>query len=504
MPPLTLGTGWGPSGITVNWSLAMPIVVVVVTALVAMMTDVFSRHKEYVWLVTVVGLILAMFSCVRLWGNGLPATFAPTNAPASGQLIADNYALLLDILFLAAGTLTAFVSHAWLEQRKLMHGEYYILMLFAISGMMLMVQATELITIFVALETFSICLYVLSAFARARKRSAEAGLKYLLLGAFSSAFFLYGIALIYGALGTTNLNEIAAALAVPAGSAPIGGWSLPVGIGLLLVGLGFKVGAVPFHVWTPDVYQGAPTPVTGFMSVATKAAAFGAMGRILLFAFSTQQATWQPLVASMALATMIVGNFVAVRQTNVKRLLAYSSIAHAGYLLVGIVASDTVGVLYYLLTYSVMNLGAFAVVAAVGRQGKDYDTLDDFAGLYRRNPGLAIAMSIFMFSLAGIPPAIGFFAKFFLFATAVERGYTFLVIVAVLASAVSAYYYLRVVVAMWMREADPSARRAHVAPGIAMVVALCAILTAAVFLSPNRLMNDAPESRLIGTSVQTP
>lgn len=504
MPHLMPGAGWGPSGITINWAMAMPIVVVVVAALAAMMTDAFSKHKEYTWLVTVAGLIVAMFACVRIWGNGVPATFAPTNAPGSGQLVADNYALILDMLFLAAGTLTAFVSHAWLEQRKLMHGEYYVLLLFAISGMMLMVQATELITIFVALETFSISLYVLSAFARARKRSAEAGLKYLLLGAFSSAFFLYGIALIYGALGTTNLNEIATVLAAPSSVVPFASYSLPVGIGLLLVGLGFKVAAVPFHVWTPDVYEGAPTPITGFMSVATKAAAFGVMGRILLFAFPTEQGSWQPIVTSMALATMIVGNFVAIWQTNVKRLLAYSSIAHAGYLLVGIVAGDTVGVLYYLLTYSAMNLGAFAVVAAVSRQGKEFDTLDDFAGLYRRNPGLAIAMSIFMFSLAGIPPFIGFFAKFFMFTVAVERGLTSLVVVAVLASAVSAYYYLRVVVAMWMREPDPNAKRAHVAPGIAMVVALCAILTAAAFIAPNRLMSNATESRLPPAAATTP
>ena len=485
---------WSAPGIAINWTIAFPIAIVVVTAMVAMMTDAFSKRKEYTALVTMGGLVIALLACLRLWGNGLPATFAPTDAPIAGQLIADNYALFLCMLFLSVGLATAWISHTWLSQRNLMHGEYYVLMLFAISGMMLMVQATELITLFVALEAFSISLYVLSAFARSKKRSAEAGLKYLLLGAFSSAFLLYGIALIYGATGTTNLNVIADALAQPGALAALGPYMLPVGIGLMLVGLGFKVGAVPFHVWTPDVYEGAPTPVTAFMSVATKAAAFGAMGRILLFAFPAASQSWQPLVASMALATMIVGNFVAVCQNNVKRMLAYSSIAHAGYLLIGIVANDTPGILFYLLCYAVMNFGAFSVVAAMSRQGHDYDTIEDFNGLHRRNPGLALAMSIFMFSLAGIPPAVGFYGKFLLFAHAVERGYTGLVVVGVLTSAVSAWYYLRVVVAIWMRESETGARKLHVAPGIALVIAACAFITVFAFLAPSRMINAATDA----------
>jgi NADH-quinone oxidoreductase subunit N len=485
---------WSAPGISVNWGITIPIAIVVLTAMGAMMTDAFSKRKEYTALVTIGGLVVALFACLRLWGNGFHATFAPIDAPIAGQLIADNYALFLCMLFVSVGLATAWISHTWLAQRNLMHGEYYVLMLFAISGMMLMVQATELITLFVGLETFSISLYVLSAFARSKKRSEEAGLKYLLLGAFSSAFLLYGIAFIYGAMGTTNLNVIADTLAQPGALAAVGPYMLPAGIGLMLVGLGFKVAAVPFHLWTPDVYEGAPTPVTAFMSVATKAAAFGAMGRILLFAFPTASQSWQPLVASMALATMIVGNFVAVCQNNVKRMLAYSSIAHAGYVLIGIVAGDLPGILFYLLCYAVMNFGAFSVVAAMSRQGRDYDTFEDYNGLHHRNPGLALAMSVFMFSLAGIPPAVGFYGKFYLFAHAVERGYTGLVVVGVLTSVVSAWYYLRVVVAMWMREGEPGSRKLHVAPGIAIVVAACALFTVFAFLAPSRMIDAANDA----------
>ncbi|HEY3267470.1 MAG TPA: NADH-quinone oxidoreductase subunit N [Armatimonadota bacterium] len=474
-------SGWTPANIDVNWLLATPITILVLAGLVAMMVDAFSKKKAYVAGVALAGIAASMFACFRLWDTpaALAMSFGLKGDAATSQLTADNYALLLSLIILAAGALTVIMSLDYLKGQRLMRGEYFILLLFAMSAMILMVQATELITIFLALEAFSVSLYVLSAFARKRKRSAEAGLKYLLLGAFSSAFLLYGIALIYGTLGTTNLLEINRALA---SASTVGGdlsrYLLPAGIGMLLVGLGFKVAAVPFHLWTPDVYEGAPTPITAFMSVATKAAAFGVMGRVLLFAFPSARPEWEPIVVAMAIATMVVGNVVAITQNNVKRLLAYSSIAHAGYLLIAIVANDSVSLLYYLMGYAVMNIGAFAVVAHLAHDGREFSDISDFRGLAHRNPLVAVAMTIFMFSLAGIPFSIGFNAKFVLFLNAVGREYTGLVILAVLASAVSAFYYLRVVVAMWMREHDGQTAQApaRMAPGIGAVVTLCAIL----------------------------
>ncbi len=510
MDPTPLG------GVDINWLVALPLVVVVVTALVAMMADAFSENKTIAEGVTAVGLALAIVACLRLWQTDLDPTFARASLPATGQMVADRYAMFLCILFCAAGLLTVLTSRSYLQRQGLFHAEYHILMLFAIAGMMLMVQATELITLFVALETFSIALYVLSAFARTRKRSSEAGLKYLLLGAFSSAFLLFGIAFVYGATGTTNLMQIQVQLGLFSQGSLVGAdptlmrYALPAGIGLILVGLGFKVAAVPFHIWTPDVYEGAPTPVTAFMSVATKAAAFGALGRILLTSFSGLQDLWGPMVGALAVATMILGNFVAVWQTNIKRLLAYSSIAHAGYLLVALVGQhpglpgvvgDTTGMLYYLMSYTAMNFGAFAVVAYLGRQRQEYTHLDDFRGLAHRNLPVAIAMSVFMFSLAGVPPFVGFFGKWVLFVNAVERGQTALVVVGVLTSVVSAYYYLKVVVNMWMRAPEPHIRPWKLAPGNALVIGLCAFVTIAAGIVVNPFLSAAENAQMRETPI---
>lgn len=491
-----------PLGMDVNWALAWPAGILVIAALVAMMADAFSEDKEVAQYIAMLGIAVSILICIGLWRANPAPTFGLTDQPGTAQLAADHYGMFLSILILGVGMATVIMSGGYLHRQGLYHAEYFILMLFALAGMVLMVQATELITIFVALEAFSVSLYVLSAFARTKKRSSEAGLKYLLLGAFASAFFLYGVALIYGATGTTNIMGIHNR--IPADGALTGymAATVPIGIGLLLVGMAFKVAAVPFHMWTPDVYEGAPTPVTAFMSVATKAAAFGALGRILLSAFPAVHLSWEPLVGAMAVATMIVGNFVAVWQSDIKRLLAYSSIAHAGYILIGFVGvtaagvvGDSSGILFYLAAYGIMNIGAFAVVTYLGRDGQEFTRVEDFRGLAYRNTWQAVAMSIFLFSLAGIPPLIGFLGKWVLFVNAVGRNQTYLVIIGVLTSVVSVYYYLRVVVAMWMRAPEPHVKPGPAQAGVTFVVTVCAVATFLIYVWPSGLVSSANSAR---------
>ncbi len=336
-------------------------------------------------------------------------------------------------------------------------GPYYALILLASAGMIAMAKGNDFLIIFLGLEIFSLALYILSGYNRRDARSAEASLKYFLLGAFASGFFLYGIALIYGATGTTNLTQISqgmAPLSVTLPFAPL----LPIGIGLLLVGYGFKVALVPFHQWTPDVYQGAPTSVTAFMSVATKTAAFASLIRVL-GSFVSYDRPWLIGLAVLAVLTMTIGNLAALRQTSLKRMLAYSSIAQAGYVLVGLATGTAQGAqasLYYLLVYTFMNLGAFAVLLAVQRREENDVSIERMAGLSSRQPALAVLMAIFMFALTGIPPLAGFFGKLYVFGAAVQSGMVWLAIIAVINSAIAAFYYLRVTVSMFMSEPRPS------------------------------------------------
>jgi NADH-quinone oxidoreductase subunit N len=470
------------NGVSINWAVASPFVIVVLTALAAMMTDVFVRSRAVTAFLSLGGLVVALAGAVWLWVSPQPDTFGSARMPA--MLTADPFALVAVIIVLATAILCFVMSNDWLRQQGLWHAEFHILTLFAVAGMILMVQAKELITIFIALETFSVSLYVLSAFARRRERSAEAGLKYLLLGAFASGFMLYGIALLYGATGKTHLDDIAAALH---GGAAAG--ILPsIGVGLLIVGLGFKVSAVPFHVWTPDVYEGAPTPITAFMSVGTKVAAFVAMARILNGAVADLAGVWAPIVAAVAVATMVLGNTAALMQTDVKRLLAYSSIAHAGYILLGILAGSASAVIFYLTAYAAMNLGAFAVVMYMARQGAEYTRTEDLKGLARRSPLVAGALAVFMFSLAGIPPLVGFFGKFEVFRTAVNAGYTGLVIVAVLASVASAYYYLRLLIYAFMHEPEEHVNPAPLSAGVGATLLVTVAVTLLCGLWPDTVM----------------
>ena len=439
----------------------LPIVLLVVWACMLLLVDLFipRRSKGWTALLAAVGLAAALGLTLAYAGRESTG-FCDPNNPGNCMVVLDGFSSFLGSLFLASGLFAIAIAYGYLKRMGLERGEYYTLILFSISGMLLMAQAADLIVVFLALELLSIPLYVLAAFARPRTDSEEAGVKYFLLGAFATGFVVYGITLVFGATNATSLSGIAAAVA--AGS--FTKYLLLIGAALILVGFSFKVAAVPFHMWTPDVYQGAPSSVTGFMAVGAKAAGFAALLRIFITAFPSLNLDLVPVLWGLAALTMVVGNVIAISQTNIKRLLAYSSIAHAGYILMAFVAfgnpavaSDAVAsALFYLVTYAVTSFGAWAVVIALEKtDGKGLE-ISDFAGLGRKRPLLAAAMTIFMLSLTGMPPTLGLVGKFYLFRTAVEGGFIGLAVIGVLTSLVSAYYYLRVVVTMYMREGDPT------------------------------------------------
>jgi NADH-quinone oxidoreductase subunit N len=396
----------------------------------------------------------------------LGLTIAQIGGPAvafNGMVVVDGFASFLSVLFLGSGLVAIALAHDYLRRMDIDRSEYYFLLLFSISGMVLMAIAADLILVFMALELLSIPLYVMAGFARPRLDSEEAALKYFLLGAFSGGFVVYGVALVFGATATTSLGGVVAA--VNGGTANLA--VLLIGAALILVGLGFKVAVVPFHMWTPDVYQGSPSAVTAFMSVGAKAAGFAALLRVFVTAFPSLAQDIVPVLWVLSALTMILGNVVAIVQSNIKRLLAYSSIAQAGYILAalvpyanGKVSSDAVAsALFYLLAYTLTSFGAWAVVIALEKaEGKGLE-LQDYAGLGRKYPALAAAMTVFMLSFIGIPPTLGFVGKFYLFRTVIEGGYIGLALIGVLTSLVSAYYYLRVVVIMYMWDGDPEVRK---------------------------------------------
>jgi len=439
----------------------LPLIFLTVWASMLLLVDLFIPKDRKGWtaLVAALGLAIAMGLTLAQAGQ--------ENIAFSGMVVLDGFSSFLDMLFLGTGLLGIALAYGYLRRMGIERGEYYALLLFSVTGMMLMAQAADLIVIFLALELLSIPLYVLSAFARPRLDSEEAGLKYFLLGAFSTGFVVYGIALVFGATGATHLVEIVSATtgsgSGPAVNLPL----LSIGAALILVGFGFKVAAVPFHMWTPDVYQGAPTPVTSFMAVGAKAAGFAALLRIFVTALPAIEADLVPVLWGLAALTMVGGNLLAISQTNIKRMLAYSSIAHAGYILMALVAygkplvsGDAVAsALFYLVTYALTSFGSWAVVIALEKaEGKGLE-IADFAGLGRKRPLLAAAMTIFMLSLTGMPPTLGLVGKFYLFRTAIQGGFIGLAIIGVLTSLISAYYYLRVVVMMYMRDGDPQTTR---------------------------------------------
>jgi NADH-quinone oxidoreductase subunit N len=432
-------------------------------------------------------------------GAALWATMVAYTVPGmafQGMLVVDGFSTFFRVVVIGAGMLTLLASFHYLRREGVDSGEYYALVLYSIAGQSIMVSSNELIVLFIGLEISSISSYVLAGYLRDDRRSNEAAIKYFLLGSFATAFLLYGMAWIYGATGSTNLIEIRSLFMNPH-TAPR---SMLVGIAaaLILVGLAFKVSAAPFQVWAPDVYQGAPTPVTGFLSAGPKAAAFAMLLRIFVTAFEPVAYRWVPLMWLSALATMVIGNFAALNQTNLKRLLAYSSIAHAGYVLVAVTANSATGtaaVMFYMAAYACMNLGAFAVVTHFSRQGERYVEVDDLAGLGVKQPVTAALFSIFLLSLIGVPLTGGFFAKFYVFKAALDQGLYGLTVVGLLASAVAAYYYLRILVVMYMREPGEAVASLP-APPTEIKVALwsAAVATLALGIFPSRILEFANQA----------
>ena len=402
--------------------------------------------------------------------------FADVNAVASRGLLAiDGFAFFFKLIFLLAAAITILMSSSYLEAEHIRVGEYYFLILCATLGMMFMASGIDLIAIFIGLETMAVSFYILTGYLKPSRRSNEAAVKYFLLGAFSLGLLLYGMSLLYGLSGTTNLRDLATILA-GSDRSPL----LFVAVILVVAGVGFKIAAVPFHMWAPDVYEGAPTPVTAFLSVGSKAASFAMLIRIFFEGLPWLVDDWRPLFYVLAVMTMTVGNLAAITQSNIKRMLAYSSIAHAGYVLIGVVAGTSRGitaVLIYLMVYVFMQLGAFAIVSMLRREDVIGDELKDLSGLYVRYPTAAFAMLFFMLSLGGIPPTAGFMGKFWLFSAAIESGYVWLAVIGVANSAISIYYYVRVVVFMWIKE---EVIGSPVAASPEMALALTAALVGAI------------------------
>ena len=474
----------------VNSSLyaVVPILCVVLAALAVMAAEAFRAKDESMPLggLGIVGLIGAAVSAVLLWNR---------NATSFGVIVADNFGLFVTLVLVIVGILTIMFSSVVVDRDGLPKGEYYALVLFAVVGMIMMATANDLLVVFIALEILSLAVYVLTGIRRDDPRGTEAAFKYFLLGAFSSAFFLYGIAFTYGLSGSTRLDRIGTYLAAQSASDnPL----ILVAVGLLLVGFAFKISAVPFHMWTPDAYEGAPAVVTGFMSTGVKAAAFAAFTRVFLSAFESLSVDWAPMVWVLAAATMILGTVVGVAQSNVKRMLAYSSIAHGGYLLVGLVAANQMGkaaILFYLLAYAVTNLAAFGVIALLGSRDAPNDELRDYTGLWHARPALAALMTVCLLSLGGLPPTAGFIGKWYIFSAAVSAGYYGLAVIGVLTSVVSVFFYLRVVVMMYMADRDPEMPAPAQVGGVGMAALVASIIVIFYLgILPTRVLDLAAAS----------
>lgn len=474
----------------IDWLPLLPLLIVTGTALVVLIADLFADESDRDGLgwIGLIGLTAAALASALLW---------TTHASAFADSIAlDRYALFFNFVICLSGALTLLMSMDYLHTINLVVGEYYVQLLLGAAGMMLMAAATDLIVLFLGLELMSISVYVLAGIWRPELRSSEAALKYFLLGAFASGFLLYGIALTYGAFGTTTLAPIGAQLASLNGAQR----SLALAaMGLLLVGFAFKVAAVPFHAWAPDVYEGAPTSVTALMAVGVKAAAFAAFTRVFLHTLAAMAVDWTWVLWVLAVLTMTVGNLAALMQRNIKRMLAYSSIAHAGYLLVGMVGGGEDGgaaVLFTLLVYALMTLGAFGIVIAVGRHGEPNEEIADYAGLGFRYPFLGACMTVFMLSLAGIPSLAGFTGKFFLFSAAVQKGFVWLVIIAALNSTMSIYYYAGVLVQMYMGEGTREVQGVAHRPYLFTALLIAATGTVLLGLFPTWALNLARSAML--------
>ena len=424
-----------------------PVIVLSVFAMMVLVVDLFGgRNKTVLVFISLVGLLMTAISA-----------FAKNPIPAysfNDSYIVDHLSLFFICIFTISSALAILLSVEYNEREGIRAGEYYALILFCTVGMILLASSTDMIMIFLGIEIVSICLYVLAGIRRDNLRSNEAALKYFLLGAFATGFLLYGMTMVYGSTGHTNLFKIAEVVQNPsAQSNPL----LLMGLVLLIIGFGFKIASVPFHMWAPDVYQGAPTPITAFMAVGPKAAAFAAFFRVFAETFPEMAPSWEIILSTIAVLSMFFGNLGAIMQTNIKRMLAFSSISHAGYILMAVIAKNSLGassLLFYMLAYAFTTFGIFGIIILLGRKGEENLEIENYSGLAYRHPILALSMTVFLLSLGGLPPFAGFIAKFYIFSAAIQEGLVTLVIIAVLNSAISFYYYLKVVVFMYMKEPE--------------------------------------------------
>ena len=485
-----------PAGLSASdFYYILPELVLTAGALLVLVVDVMlprTRRRALGW----VALLAIGATAVSL------APFTSTHVTVANGLIAvDRFALFFKIVFLLAAAITVLMSFHYLDVEGAPPGEYYFLILCATLGMMIMAGGIDLITIFIGLETMAVSFYILAGFIKPSQRSNEAAVKYFLLGAFSLGILLYGMSLMYGLSGTTSLRAMA-----PLFAGQESDRRLVLAVILVVAGVGFKIAAVPFHMWAPDVYEGAPTPVTAFLSVGSKAASFAMLLRIFFEGLPAMSADWRLLFEALSIVTMTVGNVAALTQSNLKRMLAYSSIAHAGYVLIGVVAGTPRGVeatLIYLFIYAFMQLGAFAVIVLLRRQDVIGDELKDFSGLYSRQPYAAFAMLLFMLSLGGIPPTAGFMGKFWLFGAAIDAGYVWLALIGVLNSAISLYYYIRIVVFMYVKDVSIGSAPATV-PTLSLALAVAVVATLLLGVYPPLLFRVAEASaRTLGAAAFT-
>jgi NADH-quinone oxidoreductase subunit N len=472
-----------PAGVSAaDFYYLLPEMVITAGALLVLVTDVLLPRGSRLLTWVTVGVLVATLASL--------APFTNTNLEiAQGLIAVDRFAFFFKVVFLLAALLTVLMSARYLEIEGASPGEYYFLILCATLGMMIMAGGVDLITSFIGLETMAVSFYILAGFIKPNQRSNEAAVKYFLLGAFSLGILLYGMSLLYGLSGTTNLRAMAAVFAGQERN-PL----LVLAVILVVSGMGFKIAAVPFHMWAPDVYEGAPTPVTAFLSVGSKAASFAMLLRLFMIGVPSMHADWRLLFEVLAIVTMTVGNLAALTQSNLKRMLAYSSIAHAGYLLIGVVAATPRGItamLIYLFVYAFMQLGAFAIIIMMRREDIVGDELKDLSGLHSRHPLAAFAMLLFMLSLGGIPPTAGFMGKFWLFGAAIDAGYVWLAVIGVLNSAISLYYYVRIVVFMYLKK-ETAGSQPTASPALALTLAVAVVATIALGIYP-RLLFEAAE-----------
>jgi NADH-quinone oxidoreductase subunit N len=473
----------------INLALIAPEIVLTAFGFLVLLLGVFSGKGEkrgYLGVLSLIGIVIAFFAATLCPGQG--------KTGFEGMFVSDGFTLFFRVLFLIVAFLTVLISIGYANREGIEPGEYFALILFATLGMMLMAAGSHLITIFLGLETMSISIYILAGILREDRRSVEAALKYFLLGAFATGFLLYGIALIYGGTGSLYLKEVASYIA---SQNLLRNPMLLMSLVFLTIGFGFKIASVPFHMWTPDVYEGAPTSITAFMATGVKAAGFAALVRVFFSALPSFRPDWTAIMWVIALATMTVGNVVAISQTNIKRLLAYSSIAHAGYILVAFVAGNDLGItaiLFYLMAYAFMNLGAFTCVILLGKRGEENTQINDYAGIGFKYPLIAASMTIFLLSMAGIPPLGGFMAKFYVFSAAVKSKFYWLAILGVINSAISVYYYLRVTVLMYFRESEREITGLRFSWASVLALILAVIGTLYMGIIPSNVLSLAQRS----------